>query len=250
MDWAKRELSQVNMLSLSSFSAAFENLHGILCKIGILESANGVPTIIGKMARDLFGQTNGQRTRATLQRTFNEFLSVLEESINEELKYSVLLFGLFEAIDRQFLNLQRTVLRETDRQDADESELLSTLWARVIGANSITLKKYERNRGLLKSIRGKTTQNKLILADHNQKLMQLKSNLEILRRKLVSPLVRSNESSHLSVEEQIRGLDDTYGYLRDVRLRQKSKVMEALYGQGRRVSITRGEIDERGIEGR
>ena len=46
--------------------------------------------------------------------------------------------------------------------------------------------------------------------DYNGRLLQLKSNLEILRQRLVSPLVRSNDSSTLSVEEQIIGLDDTY----------------------------------------
>ena len=59
-----------------------------------------------------------------------------------------------------------------------------------------------------------------------------------LRKRLVSPLVRSNDTSTLSVEEQIKGLDGTYEYLRLAREHQKTKFMERLYGAGaRRVTI-------------
>jgi len=75
----------------------------------------------------------------------------------------------------------------------------------------------------------------------------LKANLENLRRKLVSPLVRANGST-LGVEEQIRGLEEVSGYLGGVREKQKTKLMEYLYGAGsnsaRRIAGSeRGEVD-------
>src|SRR5450432_1250111 len=79
MDWAKRELSQLSSVPPSPLNSAFDNLHSLLSRIGVFETS-GVPNRIGKLATDLFGQTGTQRTRRTLQRTFNEFLSVLEES--------------------------------------------------------------------------------------------------------------------------------------------------------------------------
>ncbi len=234
MDWAKRELSQLSSLPPSPLATAFDNLHSILSRVGVFENAAGVPTRIGKLATDLFGQSGSQRTRKTLQRTFHEFLSVLEESINNELTYSAALFALFESIDRQFLNLARTVIRESDQQERLESDMLASLWTRVLGSNSANLRKYEKNKQLLSNVREKTVRNKHVLVDHNGKLMTLKANLETLRQKLVSPLVRSDNSSTLSVEEQIRGLDSTYEHLRGVRERQKGKLMEMLYGADRR----------------
>jgi hypothetical protein len=200
---------------------------------------------MGKVVTDLFGQTTTQRTKSTLQRTFNEFLSILEDSINNELSHCTAIFGLFEAIDQQFLNLQRTVIREKDKQEREEGELLSSLWTRVMGANASQLKKFEKNRQLLGSVRERTVRNKHLVVDYNGKLLQLKANLEILRKKLISPLVRSNASSTLSVEEQILGLDGTYEYLKRVREKQKQKMLELLYGAGnRRVMISRDDVPE------
>ena len=252
MEWAKRELSAVSSLPLTSISSAFDNIYTILCRVGVFESrSTGLPTPLGKAMTDLFGATRPQRTKQTLQRTFNEFLSVLEESINSELTYSTALFALFESIDRQFLNLQRTVIRESDAQERMEGELLSSLWTRVLGPNASQLRKYEKNKQLLSNVRARTIQNKHLLIDHNGKLLNLKVNLETLRRKLVSPLVRSNDSSTLSVEEQIRGLDGTYEHLRGVRERQKGKLMEMLYGAGnRRVGLNKGRDEGYAIEGR
>ncbi|KAF2137643.1 uncharacterized protein K452DRAFT_210261, partial [Aplosporella prunicola CBS 121167] len=234
MDWAKRELSQVPNLPQSSLASLFGNVHSLLTRIGLLETAAGTPTAVGKVIKEVFGQTGPQRTKATLQRTFNEFLNVLEESINNELTASTALFALYEAIDRQFLNLQRTVLRETDQQEREEGDLLSSLWTRLMGANASRLRKYEKNRQLLATLRARTLLNKGALGDHQGKLQQLKSNLEMLRKRLVSPLLRSNESSTLAIEDQIKGLDGTYEYLHGVRERQKSKVMGLLYGPSER----------------
>src|SRR6201999_119439 len=114
--------------------------------------------------------------------------------INNELSHCTAIFALFEAIDQQFLNLQRTVIREKDKQEREEGELLSSLWTRVMGANASQLKKFEKNRQLLGSVRERTVRNKHLVVDYNGKLLQLKANLEILRKKLISPLVRSNAS--------------------------------------------------------
>ncbi|KAK2766410.1 hypothetical protein CKAH01_04693 [Colletotrichum kahawae] len=242
MDWARRELSHVQHLPSSPFTAAFDNIHNILSQTGVLEDPGGIPTRLGSLSTYIFGMSNPQRTKLTLQRTFNEFLTVLEDAINSELQHSLALFALFEAIDHQFLNLARTVVREASAQDDQHADLLSSLWTRILGPNSAEVAKYERNRLLLQNVREKTVRNKSILVEHNGKLMALKANLENLRRKLVSPLVRSVNSSTLTLEDQIRGLEDVGGYLEGVRTRQKGKLMEMLYGS---IGNNRRMIDER-----
>jgi hypothetical protein len=250
MDWAKRELSQLQLLPPSPLTSAFDNLHSLLSRCGVFETPSGTPTRLGSFATSIFGLTSPQRTRQTLQRTFTEFLSVLEESINSELQHSLALFSLFESIDRQFLNLARTVIRESSAQDNAQDDMLSSLWTKLLGPNASTLHKFEKNKKLLSNIRAKTVQNKSILLEHNGKLLTLKANLENLRRKLVSPLLRGNGST-LSVEEQIRGLEEVGGYLGGVRERQRGKLMEMLYGSGshsgRRVAgaMASGEIEGR-----
>jgi hypothetical protein len=55
------------------------------------------------------------------------------------------------------------------------------------------------------------------------------------------------------IDGQIRGLEGTYDYLRSVRERQKAKLMEMVYGSGRKPTRSMfGEMDEQddiGIEG-
>ncbi|KAK3303265.1 uncharacterized protein B0T15DRAFT_402222 [Chaetomium strumarium] len=233
MDWARRELYQVQQLPTLPLSSAFDNIHNLLSNAGILEdSVTGQPTRLGRLATSLFGQSTPQRTKQTLQRTFNEFLTVLEDAVASELQHSLALFALFEAIDHQFLNLVRTVIREASLQDEAHTDLLSSLWTRILGPKASEVAKYERNRLLLQNVREKTVRNKGILVEHNHKLLALKANLESLRRKLVSPLVRSVNSSTLTLEEQIRGLEDVGSYLEGVRIRQKGKLLEMLYGSG------------------
>ncbi|KAA8632983.1 hypothetical protein SMACR_03443 [Sordaria macrospora] len=233
MDWARRELSQLQHLPSPPLSSFFDNMHNILSTLGILEDpSTSQPTRLGLLATSLFGPSTPQRTRTTLQRTFNEFLAVLEEAITNELQHSLAIFALFEAIDHQFLNLARTVVRESSLQESLHADLLSSLWTRILGAKASDIQKYERNRLLLLNVREKTVRNKGILVEHNHKLLALKASLENLRRKLVSPLVRSVNSSTLTVDEQIRGLEDVGLYLEGVRTRQKGKLMEMLYGGG------------------
>ena len=237
MEWAKRRLQTIDTSPSTSVGSALDNVHGMLSRVGLLESIHG-PTTLGVVLKLLLGETPSQRNAITMRRTFNEFLSVLEESINNQLQLALKVFGEFERIDSQFLNIQRTVIRETDQQEREEGEMLSSLWARVIGVRASELKKFEKNKGLLLTVRQRTVQNKHIILDHNGKLLQLKSNLEVLRKKLVSPLVRSNDSNALSVEEQISGLDDTYSHLKAVREKQRQKTLENLYSSAnRRVNI-------------
>ncbi|KAG7286572.1 hypothetical protein NEMBOFW57_008883 [Staphylotrichum longicolle] len=233
MDWARRELSQLQSLPPLPLSSFFDNIHNLLSNAGVLENPlTGQPTRLGTLATSLFGHSTPQRTKQTLQRTFNEFLTVLEDAVASELQHSLALFALFEAIDHQFLNLARTVIREASLQDEAPTDLLSSLWTRILGPKASEVAKYERNRLLLLNVREKTVRNKGILVEHNHKLLALKANLENLRRKLVSPLVRSVNSSTLTLDEQIRGLEDVGLYLEGVRMRQKGKLLEMLYGSG------------------
>ncbi|MBE3048761.1 hypothetical protein IMZ48_40925 [Candidatus Bathyarchaeota archaeon] len=232
MDWARRELSQVSQRPTQSLTSALDNVHQSLSQFGVLEARDGSPTPLGHIVTSVFGRTPSQRTRQALQRTFTEFLSVLEESIDSELQSSLALFGLFEAIDQQFLNLARTVARESSSQEDEHADLLAGLWTRILGADAGRVRKYERNRDLLRDVREKTVRNKGVLLDHNNRLVSLKASLESLRRKLVSPLVRSVNGSTLSVEDQIRGLEDVGDYLEGVRKQQKSKLLEMVFGGG------------------
>ena len=291
MDWARRELASLTIAhsssttpstttSTSAANIVIDNLHTLLNRGGLLEnSQTGNPTPLGAFLTSLLGPTTPQRTRLTLSRTFHEFLSVLEASIASELTHSVALFALFETIDRQFLNLQRTVVREADTQERLETDLLSSLWTRMVGPNAGMLRKYEKNKQLLGSVRARTVSNKHLLMEHHQRLQTLKVNLETLRRKLVSPLIRGKDSipPHASpmahdggvggmrkadgkvglegvVEEQIKGLEGTYEYLKQVRERQKGKLLEMVYGsRGRNSGITgvgREHGAGIGIEGR
>lgn len=208
------------------------------------EKTPGSPTSMGLIFRKIFGPTTTDRTRTALMRTFTEFLNVLEDSINSQLTHSNALVALFESIDRQFLNLQRVVVRETDTQEREEGEMLSSLWTRVLGPNAALVRKYEKNRKLLGDVRRRTVSNKHQLMDHQARLLNLKVNLETLRRRLVTPLVGKKNDSFMTVssamdttnnilgaiEDQIQGVEGTYEYLRGLRETQKAKYMESVFG--------------------
>lgn len=267
MDWVRRELTVINSQPPSSLpSVMIDNIHTMISQVANLEHGSlqaidgesatasdqfpGTPTLLGTVVTTIFGPTSAQRTRTALMRTFTEFLNVLEESINSELTHSNALVALFESIDRQFLNLQRVVVRESDTQEREEGEMLSSLWTRVLGPNVGLVRKYEKNRKLLADVRRRTVNNKHQLMDHQARLLNLKVNLETLRRKLVSPLVRQkhndSSSSFMSIssaidttnsvlgaiEAQIEGVEDTYEYLRGLRETQKAKYMDMVYGAG------------------
>ncbi|CAK7269063.1 hypothetical protein SEPCBS119000_003380 [Sporothrix epigloea] len=236
MEWAQREISQLQHPPASSsaavpvmnlFNVVYDSFYSTLTYAGVLENAAGSPTTAALVVTALFGESGVQRTHATLHRTFNEFLGVLEEAVTSELHHSLALFALFESIDRQYVNLKRTVAREASKQDGLRADMLASLWTRILGPSAAATAKFEYNRELLRDLRDKTVHNMRALTEHNRRLLSLKTSLESLRRKLVSPLVRSVSSSTLTLEEQIRGLEDVGVYLAEVRSRQKGKLLEA-----------------------
>ena len=230
MDWAKRELAVLPTDPPDAVTAVFTSFHTLFSRFGILENREGEPTALGTRVTELFGRTPIQQTRFTLQRTFTDFVSILEESIEGELKYSNNLFLLFDTIDNYFDNLQKTTARATDDEARSETEFFSSLWSKVLGPNAAMLRKYEKNKVVLHNVRAKTLMNKNMLVEHNHRLVALKNNLESLRRVLLSPLVQGSRGSLSSVEEQIMRLDGTYQHLKQVREDQKKRVMDGLFG--------------------
>ena len=243
MDWAKMHLNRLhNSPSPSTVSAAYDNIHNLLSSAHILEDTSGSPTVLGRLTTYIFGMSNPQREQRLVQLLFTEFLSVLEDSIQAELQHSITLFALFEAVDNHFLNLARTVVRESSAQEELHADMLASLWVRILGGRAAELRKFEQNRRLLTNVRDKTVQNKRVLVDHHGKLLTLKASLEGVRGKLVSPLVRGVNATTLSLGDQIRGISSVSDYLAEVRRQQKGKVMESLFASvpGKK----RFEIDE------
>ena len=92
--------SLVQILSVLQWAKEPWRPHRLCCRLPghILESpSSGTPTPLGNFLQNIFGASSPQRTRQTLTRTFHEFLSVLEDSINSELTHSTLLFTLFDS---------------------------------------------------------------------------------------------------------------------------------------------------------
>uniref|UniRef100_A0A0B7KMM9 Uncharacterized protein n=1 Tax=Bionectria ochroleuca TaxID=29856 RepID=A0A0B7KMM9_BIOOC len=240
MDWARMHLNRFHSSpNPSTLSSAYDNVHNILCQANILEDSTGALTPLGQIASWVFGPSNPQREQRMVQFLFREFLAVLEDSIQSELQHSATLFALFETVDRHFLNLARTVVRESSVQEELYTDLLSGLWARMVGPQAAQVRKFEQNRLLLGDVRRKTVHNKAVLVDHNGKLLTLQASLESLRGKLFSPLVRGVNSTILSLEDQMKGITEASDHLSGIRRQQKSKVMETLYGTmpGRRHAI-------------
>jgi hypothetical protein len=241
MEFAKRRLELLPDMPQGSLSAVLENLHNALQAAGLMDW-KGEQTIMSKMLAGLFGQTVGQRTATALRQSFFDILNVLEEAIQSQTNTALLLFGVFENIDRKFNSLHRLVTRELDQQEQNEAEMLSSLWVKLIGTDATTLRKFQSNKELLAKVRVKTVQNKHMLIDHNQQLLQLRENLQVLRKKLFSPLVQRNETDPLSVSEQIASLDETVKYLRKTRDQHKDKSRNLLLSASvRKLEIIRGE---------
>ncbi|KAI9654449.1 MAG: hypothetical protein M1831_005415 [Alyxoria varia] len=226
MEWAKRELNHVSQQRPSGVSAAIENLSGLAHSLGGPEVSGYLHT--------LFGLTHGQQARVALSRTFHEFLGVLEDSIHAELKYSDSLFALFKALDQQFLNVHRATKRETISQEAALDAQMSGLWNRLAGVKASEMRKFERNRDLLESLKSRTLQNKSTLEEHTARLLSLKANLETLRQRLISPLLRSENTSSSSLVDQIEGIEGTLEYLNTARSRQRDSKLKRLYSAGKR----------------
>ena len=132
MEWAKRELQSIQGPKIGMIDTVIDNVHGGLSKIGLLERNDGSPTAIGHVVNDILGHTTQQRSKATLQRTFDYLLSTLEENIANELARADVLFQLFESVDRQFHNLHRSVAKEEDSLANRKDEFLASMWRQTI----------------------------------------------------------------------------------------------------------------------
>ena len=237
MSWAKMHLTRLSTAPQPSrLTHLYSNIQTLLSSPSLPLLANpktNVPTPLGTLLTTTLGPTPPQRTQTLLRLLFTDFLTVLETAISTELRTSLDLLILFEAADRSFLNLARTVARESSVQDSMHHDLLSSLWTRILGPDAARVRKYEENKLLLRDVREKTVRNKGFLEDHNGKLRTLQAALENLRQRLVSPLVRGGNDTapQLTVEDQIRGLDEVSRYLGAVRQQQKGKVMERLFAR-------------------
>jgi DNA polymerase III gamma/tau subunit len=247
MEWTRRELQSIQGPQIGMIDTVIGNIHGGLSKVGLLER-NGSPTTVGRIVTDVLGHTRQQRSKDTLQRTFDHLLSTLEENIANELARADNLFQIFESVDRQFQTLHRSVAKEEDSLANKKDEFLASLWRQNI-KNKMKIIKYEKNLKLLKDVRSSTLSNKFELKSHIQIIRNVKDQLDKTRRNLISPLIRRAQSNSFGIEQQLQDLSGTYGLLKSVRDVQKKKVMQQLYGgSGKRTTFIRGGDGEDEIE--
>jgi hypothetical protein len=229
MEWAKKRLMTVEPIPTGSMSAATDNIHGLVSRTGIFGNANGEPNILGRVMGIIFGQTKLQRNTATLHRTFNHLLNTLEESIKSELHHANKVYEVLESIGRQFTNIRRTAEIESEEQEKEKDDMLSSLWTKIVGPRAAEVQKFDKNKQLLATITERTILSKRDVSEHSTRLLMMKTNLKMLRQRLATPLLRGNGTRMMPIEEQIQGLDDTYQHLRSVREQQKQRRIDALY---------------------
>lgn len=248
MEWAKRELATIKGPKSGVIDTVIDNVHGGLDKIGVLGSSDGSPNAFGQVVKSILGHTTTQRSRDTTQRIFDSLLGDLEENIANELGRADTLFQLFDAVERQFSNLHRSVAKEEDSLNTKKDEFLASMWRNSVD-NKLKIKKYEKNLQLLHNVRRSTIDNKSELKSHIQIIRSVNDQLDKARRNLISPLIRSAQSNSFGIEQQLQDLTGTYGFLKGLRDGQKKKVLNALWSPGsKRIAITAGEIEEEEVE--
>lgn len=243
MEWTKRELQSIQGPRFGVIDTVVANVHGGLGKVGVLER-NGSPTAIGRVVNGVFGHTTQQRSRDTLQRTFDFLLSTLEENVAGELVRADVLFQLFESVDLQFHNLHRSVAKEEDSLANKIDEFLASLWRGSV-TNKLKIKKYEKNLKLLKEVRALTLVNKSELKTHIQIIRSVKDQLDKARKNLISPLIRRAQSNSFGLEQQLNDLTGTYAFLKELRDDQKKKVLQQLYSEPKKkIKFTTGDSED------
>ena len=228
MEWAHGELTRATTEKPTKISSAVDRLSNL----AVTTSRGKIPHFSPQIHR-LFGMQNSHQTnRIALSRSFYELLGSLEENVTKELKQALKLEGMFTNVDGQFGNIQRTIIREIATQENLVDGELATLWARVFGISSgkqYRIDKYERNRRLLTSLRDHTGSNRKTLAEHKLRLIALKTNIDELRKRIVSPLMRSENNTTAGLREQLEGLERTWHYLNGVRGAQKGRIAQGWY---------------------
>ncbi|KKF95896.1 hypothetical protein CFO_g1736 [Ceratocystis platani] len=247
LQWARRELHSVHQLPWNPVAYMLDNFYLTFAGSGIFEQPDGQQTKLGTLTTAIIGRTQSQRARHALERTFLEFLGVMESVVTDELERSLPLLARFDAADSKFQLLAETVQRDDANADdaLERRSALATLWTRLLGPRATAVQKYARNKELLRDVRTKTQSNKYILVDHNAKLAALKAALDGIRKTLVSPLIRTVNSTSLTLADQIKGLDEVSSHLSSLRQDQRKRLLQLLYG----TLEPRLTIDDREEEG-
>ncbi|PHH54528.1 hypothetical protein CFIMG_002421RA [Ceratocystis fimbriata CBS 114723] len=247
LQWARRELHSVHQLPWNPVAYMLDNFYLTFAGSGIFEQPDGQQTKLGTLTTAIIGRTQSQRARHALERTFLEFLGVMESVVTDELERSLPLLARFDAADSKFQLLAETVQRDDANADdaLERRSALATLWTRLLGPRATAVQKYARNKELLRDVRTKTQSNKYILVDHNAKLAALKAVLDGIRKTLVSPLIRTVNSTSLTLADQIKGLDEVSSHLSSLRQDQRKRLLQLLYG----TLEPRLTIDDREEEG-
>ena len=232
LEYAMHELAHLPARSTFPPSQFAANVHDILARTGVLANpTTGESTILGTAVSAIFGRTHAQQNREGLKNAFDQILNALEQCIQSELRVTNALFELFGSVDRQFLNLQRSTVREQDAQDRAQAEFLGKLWVRAVGGGRKRLNKFEKNKKLLVNVRERTIANKKAVDEHNKQLTLLQHSLEEVRRRLMTPLLNGTRNSHVSVAAQIEGIDAVWTHMRQTRDGQKQRFFETIWGK-------------------
>ncbi|KAL9059498.1 MAG: hypothetical protein Q9162_001196 [Coniocarpon cinnabarinum] len=243
MEWAYRELSHTIDRDPSQISGVIDNLSHLSVSL-----SRGVLPHFSPIVHELLGLQNSYHgQRLVLARTFTEYLATFEDCVSGELTHAQNIFALFSATEKQFTNLQRAIAREASTQETLSDAELATLWSKLFGRSSSSmsrLRKFERNKDLLGGLRDRTVGRKKELSQANSHILSMKTSLDTLRRSLMSPLIKAENTSSAGIREQIEGVAGTWRALKGVRERQKQGFLGALMGSERRLPTIGEEVGE------